>query len=85
MYAEDAGVYDYMPKDRLLDEKIMLWSIKEIYLSPYKILLKKLSRENMVLKYLKTKKYISEKTNYRLEEIINYFIACLKEELEKEK
>ena len=85
MFTEDVKAYDYMTKDRLLDEKILMWCIKEIYLSPYKIFLKKLNRENIVFKYLKTKKYISEKANYRLEEIINYFIVCLKEELERGK
>ena len=74
-----------MPQERVLDEKIMFWALKEIYLSPHRVYLNNLTREKFILKYYKTKKYITEKPYYRLEEIINYFIVCLHEEMEKEK
>lgn len=74
-----------MPEDRVLDEKIMFWAVKELYLSPHKSYLNELKRDKFVLRYLKTKKYIMEKPNYRLEEVINYFIVCLHEELENKK
>ena len=74
-----------MPRERVLDEKIMFWALKEIYLSPHKVYLNKLTREKIILKYYKTKKYIAEKEYYRLEEIINYFIACLREEMERKR
>ena len=74
-----------MPQERVLDEKIMFWALKEIYLSPHRVYLNKLTREKFTLKYYKIKKYITEKPYYRLEEIINYFIVCLHEEMEKEK
>ncbi len=82
MYVDNISVYDFMSAERLLDEKIMIWAIKEIYQSPYKIYLNNLDREKFVLKYQKTKKYITENRDYKLEEIIKYFIVCLHEELE---
>lgn len=85
MYCIKPEIYELMPKEAVLDEKIMLWSLKEIYLSPHKIYLNDLKIDKFRLKYYKTKKYIMEKPNYRLEEVINYFIVCLHEEMEKEK
>jgi hypothetical protein len=82
MYVDDSRAYELMPVDRFLDEKIMLWAVKEIYLSPHRVFLNNLKRDRFVLRYQKTKKYITEKPDYRLEEIINYFIVCLHDELE---
>ncbi len=82
MYTDNVSVYDFMSAERLLDEKIMIWAIKETYQSPYKVYLNNLDREKFVLKYQKTKKYITENRDYKLEEIIKYFIVCLHEELE---
>lgn len=85
MYCSKIEIYDLMPADRVLDEKIMFWALKEIYLSPHRVYLNNLKRDKFTLKYYKTKKYIMEKPEYRLEEVINYFIVCLHEEMEKEK
>lgn len=85
LYVEDPIAYNLMTVERVLDEKIMQWAIKEVYLSPHKVYLNDLKRDKLVLKYLKTKKYITEKPNYRLEEIINYFIVCLHDEFENRK
>ena len=85
LYADDTIAYDLMPPNKVLDEKIMIWATKEIYISPHKIFLNKIKRESFVHKYLKTKKYIMEKQNYRLEEVINYFIVCLRDEFENKK
>lgn len=82
MYVENTVAYDLMPADRFLDEKIMLWAVKEIYLSPHKVFLNNLKRDRFILRYQKTKKYITGKLDYKLEEIINYFIVCLHDELE---
>ena len=82
MYVENTVAYDLMPADRFLDEKIMLWAVKEIYLSPHKVFLNNLKRNRFILRYQKTKKYITGKPDYKLEEIINYFIVCLHDELE---
>lgn len=83
MYCENVESYYIMPDEKILDEKIMLWTLKELYLSPYKVYLNNLKLEKFRLNYFKAKKYITQKENYRLEEIINYFIVCLHEELEK--
>lgn len=82
MYCSNIEIYDLMSPERVLDEKIMVWALKEIYLSPHKIYLNSLKRDKFALKYYKTKKYITEKPDYRLEEIINYFIVCLHDEME---
>lgn len=82
MYVNDSKIYNIMPAERVLDEKIMFWAIKEIYLSPHKIYLNTLTRDKFILKYYKTKKYITEKENYKIKEIIDYFIVCLHDEME---
>lgn len=81
LYAENKEAYELMPINRVMDEKIIMWAIKEIYASPYKIYINKLDRSLIMHKYAKTKKYIMQKMNYTLEDIINYFIVCLQDEL----
>ena len=82
MYVDNITAYELMSVDRFLDERIMLWAVKEIYQSPHKVFLNDLKRDKFVLRYQKTKKYITQKPDYKLEEIINYFIVCLHDELE---
>ncbi len=83
LYTEDTNAYIMMTHERFLDAQIMMWAVKELYLSPYKMLLSKLDAKNLRLKYTKTKKYITEKENYRIDELISYFITCLQEEMQK--
>ena len=85
LYVDKESIYNLMEPERILDDKIMMWCIKEIYLSPHKVFLNNLNWEKLTLKYLKTKKYIMEKPDYKLEEIINYFIVCLHDELENKR
>lgn len=82
LYVNNSKAYELMSAERVLDEKIMLWAIKEIYLSPHKIYLNTLTRDKFILKYCKTKKYITEKENYKIKEIIDYFMVCLHDEME---
>lgn len=82
LYVNNSKAYELMSAERVLDEKIMLWAIKEIYLSPHKIYLNTLTRDKFILKYYKTKKYITEKENYKIKEIIDYFMVCLHDEIE---
>lgn len=82
LYVNNSKAYELMPAERVLDEKIMFWAIKEIYLSPHKIYLNTLARDKFILKYYKTKKYITEKENYKIKEIIDYFMVCLHDEME---
>ena len=85
LYVENKKAYDLMPADKLMDQKFMIWGIKEIYQSPHNVLLGKLKRDKMLLKYTKTKEYITQKSDYQLIEIISYYIVCLHEELEEMK
>ncbi len=85
LYSEDQRAYFYMSDRQVLDQKIMIWAIKELYISPYKVYLNNLQRNKFVLKYLKTKKYIKKKPGHTLQDIIKYFIACLQEELDRDK
>lgn len=82
LYVNNSKAYELMSAERVLDEKIMLWAIKEIYLSPHKIYLNTLTRDKFILKYYKTKKYITEKENYKIKEIIDYFMVCLHDKME---
>lgn len=82
LYVNNSKAYELMSAERVLDEKIMFWAIKEIYLSPHKIYLNTLTRDKFILKYYKTKKYITEKENYKIKEIIDYFMVCLHDEME---
>ena len=82
LYVNNSKAYELISAERVLDEKIMLWAIKEIYLSPHKIYLNTLTRDKFILKYYKTKKYITEKENYKIKEIIDYFMVCLHDEME---
>ena len=77
--------YALMPEDKALDQKIMTWAIKELYTSSYRIFLKNLKRDKLINKYLKTKEYITTKGNYKLKDILNYFIVCLQQEFEKQR
>ena len=84
IYISNENTCGLMSEQYVQDLKIMMWSIKEIYQSPYKILLNDLNNKQLVHKFLKTKKYIVEKKqNYRLEEVISYFIVCLQDEFER--
>ena len=82
LYVNNSKAYELMSAERVLDEKIMLWAIKDIYLSPHKIYFNTLTRDKFILKYYKTKKYITEKENYKIKEIIDYFMVCLHDEME---
>ena len=82
LYVKNKKDYDLMPPEKVMYQKRMLWAIKEIYQSPHKTLIEQLKRKKMALRYEKTKKYVMQKQEYQLVEIINYFIVCLHEELE---
>ena len=82
LYVNNSKAYELMSAERVLDEKIMLWAIKEIYLSPHKIYLNTLTCDKFILIYYNTKKYLSEKEIYKIIEIIDYFMVCLHDEME---
>lgn len=83
LFAKEKSAYKLMPKSTLLDHKIMMWVIKDIYISPHKALLHKLTSKKVVFRYLKAKKYISKREKYTIFDLINYFSACLMDEIEE--
>lgn len=72
-----------LSEEAIEDLKIQYWTIMEIYLSPYKIYLNKLTRENFIFRFLKVKKYINYKLGSEddLKHFVSYFIKSLMEEL----
>ena len=81
MYVNDINSFNSMPYEVVINEKILMWVVKEIYLSPYRIFINKLDRQTLVHKFLKSKKYIERKQDFKLEELISYCITCLQKEL----
>lgn len=73
-----------MPENVLLDYKIQIYAIKELYSSPYRAGFNAniLSYDKIAMKFLKAKKYMDSQYNSSLTEFIKYFIACLQELLE---
>ena len=72
-------VLKYFSEEQKIEYKIIYFAIKEIYFSPTKIFLADLTREQLELRFLKTKKYM--KNSKSIQEFINYFIYCLNEEM----
>ena len=68
------------PAANLLDIEIQYYAITELYFSPFKVYLNTLTRDEFVLRFLKTKKYISDGN---IVYFINYFIKSLQEEFIK--
>lgn len=82
LFIDDKNALNLMSNEATQDLKIMIWSIKEIYQSPHRVLLNTLKKDTFRLKYYKAKKYIEKKDNHTTIEIINYFIKCLQNEME---
>lgn len=82
MYAENYEIFDYYKPNDLLDLKLQYWAIKEIYFSPYKVYLNEMTREQFMLRFLKSKKYVKTSDTWHF---LNYFIKSIQEELYKDK
>ncbi len=76
---------DYMPKSMIQELKIQYWAVMELQLSPYKIYLEKITRDNFLFRFLKTKQYVdcSSGTDEDLRHFMGYFIKSLQDELKK--
>ena len=48
LYVDKISAYSLMPPERILDDKIMLWCVKEIYLSPHKAFLNNLNWDKLI-------------------------------------
>ena len=68
------------PAGNLPDIEIQYYVITELYFSPFKIYLNSLTRDEFILRFLKTKKYIKDGD---IVYFINYFIKSLQEEFIK--
>ena len=76
-------IIKYFNDEQLLDCKLKYWAITQLYLSPYKAYLDNLNKSNFLFRFLKAKQYIKINMEDDLEHFMNYFIKCLREEMEK--
>lgn len=83
VYIEPGTNLKAIPKEVLLDTKIIYWVIKELYFSPYNIYLNNIERKTFMNKYMLSKKYIG--LNYAddqsITQLINYLIVTIRKEL----
>lgn len=75
-------ILQYFSEGKLLETKIEYFVINELYFSPYRIILNDLTREEFMLKLLKTEKYIGI-SEEKVKRFIDYFIKCLREKADK--
>lgn len=81
LYIDNLEVLEVFPESQINMYKIFYWLIHEIYYSPYRIFLNKLTREQFLFRYYKAKKYMSNENG--LDEFIRYFMRCIQEEMER--
>ena len=72
----------YFSKEQLLEYKIQYWTIYQIYHSPYKTILRNITRKQFLFRFYKAKEYM-DMTPQNIEDFIKYFIRCLQKEFEK--
>ncbi len=74
-----------LPEQMKFDLQLKYYAIAQIYLSPYKIYLTDLKEKLFTRIFLAAKKYcpITIDDENRLEDFMNYFIVCFRNELEK--
>lgn len=74
-----------LPEQIKFDLKLKYYAIAQIYLSPYKIYLLDLKEKLFTRIFLAAKKYcpITIDDEDKLEDFMNYFIVCFRNELEK--
>ena len=80
------GEHDtYLPEEMKFDTQLKYYAITQIYLSPYKIYLLNLKEKLFTRIFLAAKKYcpITIDDEDKLEDFMNYFIVCFRNELEK--
>lgn len=65
------------------DLKLQYWILKELYFSAYKVYLNKLTREQFLLRFHKSKKYVDPNEN--IYKFLNYAIKSIQQDFYKEK
>lgn len=79
---ESPNTIQYLDEQRILKAQIQYYVVKELYFSPYKVILEKLTKEEFNLKFLKTEKYV-DLQNESINKFINYFTKTLKEKVDR--
>lgn len=79
---ENDNALKYYDDEKLLETQVQYYVVKELYFSPYKVLLEKLTKEEFTLKFLKTKKYVNLQED-NINKFINYFKKTLKEKVDR--
>ncbi len=82
---EDQSILELFTENKLIETKIFYWAIKEIYFSSYRIFLNKLTYNDLCLRFLKSKEYVSNEHGIDVERLIPYFIKCIQTELKSQK
>ena len=78
LFVENVNVLEFVSEEKQLDFKVQYWVVKELYESPYKCLLNKLTGDEVKLRFLKTKEY---KDYSDITAFVAYFKKCLENEL----
>lgn len=71
----------YIPDEMKFDLQLKYYAITQIYLSPYKVHLMDLNEKTFTRVFLAAKKYCSIDNEDKIEDFMNYFIVCLREEM----
>lgn len=82
IFVANDEILKYFDKQKLLEIMIQYYVVKELYFSSYKVILSKLTKEEFMLKFLKTKKYVDLQQE-NVHKFINYFIKTLKEKVDR--
>lgn len=84
IFIKNDDILEYFDDQQKLEATIKYYVIKEIYFSPYKVILNNLTSDEFMLKFLKAKKYVNiynqEDGIYKF---INYFIKALREKIDR--
>lgn len=72
----------YFNDTKTLEISIQYYVVKELYFSSYRVILSQLTKEEFMLKFLKTKKYVDLKDE-SIKKFINYFIKTLKQKIDR--
>ena len=78
---EDENIICYFTQEQLENYYLQYWAVKELYFRPEKIFLNKITAKQFMYRFLKAKKYAKE-NNMDLKRFIEYFIVCIKNEME---
>lgn len=82
---ENTDILNFFTENKIIETKVFYWAIKELYFSPYKVYLNSLTYNQLCLRFLKAKEYVSGDEGIEVERLVSYFIRCLQTELKEGK